>query len=248
MPRFLLQTECEAGGEVALRGADVRHITRVLRLGPGDALEASTPSGLWASLRIERTGPTEVRARVLSVRPALCDPVREVILYVALAKGDVIDRIIQRASELGVTRVVPFSCQRSVPTPDISRVSTRVGRWQRIAEESCKQCGRTRPLDVGDPAGFAEVAEASAEPGITLLLCPAGVGYPVTRLLADAVPPVRLVVGPEGGLTCDEDDALVRAGARRLNMGPRVLRCETAAIAACTLVLHALGELGPLAD
>ena len=114
MPRFLLQTECEAGGEVALRGADVRHVTRVLRLGPGDLLEASTPQGLWASLRIEQAGRTEVRATVLSVRPAPCDPTHEVILYQALAKGSVVDRVVERVSELGVSRVAPFTCQRSV--------------------------------------------------------------------------------------------------------------------------------------
>jgi len=237
--------ECEAGGEVALRGADVRHVTRVLRLGPGDTLEASMPSGLWASLRIEWAGPAEVRARVLSIRPAPGDPTHEVILYVALAKGDVIDRIVQRVSELGVTRVVPFACQRSVPTPDASRIHTRVGRWQRIAEESCKQSGRTRPLGVGGPVGFADVARASAEPGVTLLLSPGDGGLPLDGLLADAVPPVRVLVGPEGGLTGDEEDALVGGGARRLQLGQRVLRCETAAVAACALVLHALGELGP---
>lgn len=248
MPRFLLQTECEVGGEVALRGADVRHVTRVLRLGPGDLLEASTPQGLWTSLQIIETGPAEVRAVVVSVGPAPTDPATEVVLFAALAKGSVMDRVVERVSELGVSRVVPFSCQRSVPAPDAAGSRTRAERWRRIAAESCKQCGRTRPLGVDDPVDFAEVVRAAAEPGATLLLSPRGEGQPLSGLLEVSVPPVRLVVGPEGGLTRDEEDALVGARARRLGLGPRVLRCETAAVAASAVVLYTLGELGPIAD
>jgi 16S rRNA (uracil1498-N3)-methyltransferase len=244
MPRFVIAAEGVDGDRVTLTGSDARHAVRVLRLAIGDALECSLPDGRWATAILVEVDPARVVATVTGICAASSDPAHRLVIAQALAKGDVLDRIIQHVSELGATEVLPFIAERSVGAPPDDRRAPRVARWRRIAEESCKQCGRTVPLIVRDIGALADVTRLGASGAALLALL--AEGECATEGVASAVAKcpgaagIVAVVGPEGGLSPSEREALRAAGALGVTLGPRVLRCETAAVAACALIVDAL--------
>jgi 16S rRNA (uracil1498-N3)-methyltransferase len=162
-------------------------------------------------------------------------------LALALAKGEKVDLVVQKATELGVTRIVPWEAERSVVRLEGERAEERARRWRRIAEEAARQCGRADVPDVRAPATLAELV-AELPPGFLPIVFHGEGGTPIAQL--PPAPGVVAVVGPEGGLTEAELGDLGRAGAVRGSLGPRTLRAETAAIAAVVLLQARYGDLG----
>jgi len=245
MPRFITSGRHDVGDTVRFRGSDARHIARVLRLGQGDELQAGMPSGSWAQLEILEATQSEVVARVVGVAPSPAEPLRRVVLAQALVKGSVMDSIVEKASELGVEAVVPFTSRRCVALPPGERRAARLARWRRIADESRKQCGRTKALRVADVADLQTLLSSTDAGGTWLLCSDAPEGKAISEALGDCEEPIGVVIGPEGGFTEEELTGLQSQGARLVSLGRRVLRCETAAVAVCALVLYHLGELRP---
>jgi 16S rRNA (uracil1498-N3)-methyltransferase len=211
-----------------------RYLADVLRLSPGATLEVFDgrggryaaeigPGFEWVTL-----GPREVAP------PA---PV-ELALVVALAKGEKMDLVVQKATELGVARILPFGAERSVVRLEPEKGEERAGRWRRIAAEAARQCGRADVPDVAAPAALARALE-TLPPGTTTFVFHPGGG----KLEAPAPASVAAVVGPEGGLTDAEVRVCEAAGAARAALGPRVLRAETAAIVAVALLQARFGDL-----
>ncbi len=224
-------------GRARLSGAARHYLAEVLRLQAGAAVEVFDGRGgryagrLEAGLETVALGPRE------DARSAGA----EITLLFALAKGEKTDLVVQKATELGAGRIVPFAAQRSVVRLDGGRADERVRRWRRIAEEAARQCGRADVPDVAAPLPL-EAALASLAPGATTV-----VFHPGGARLASLAPPgpagIAAVVGPEGGLTEPELAACDRAGAVRAGLGPRVLRAETAAIVAVALLQTRFGDL-----
>ncbi|HSM92707.1 MAG TPA: RsmE family RNA methyltransferase, partial [Anaeromyxobacteraceae bacterium] len=158
-----------------------------------------------------------------------------------LAKGEKIDLVVQKATELGVARIVPWEAARSVVRLEGERAEERARRWRRIAEEAARQCGRADVPEVRAPASLGELA-AELPPGFLPILFHGEGSVPIARL--PAAGGVVAIVGPEGGLTPAELGALERAGAVRASLGPRTLRAETAAIAAVALLQARYGDMG----
>jgi 16S rRNA (uracil1498-N3)-methyltransferase len=211
-----------------------RYLADVLRLSPGASIEVFDgrggrygaeigPGFEWVAL-----GPREV-APPASV---------EIALVVALAKGEKMDLVVQKATELGVGRVLPFEAERSVVRLEPAKGEERAGRWRRIAEEAARQCGRADVPEVSPPAALARALSALAPGTRTFVFHPGG-----GRLDAGGAASVAAVVGPEGGLTDAEVAACEAAGAVRAGLGPRVLRAETAAIVAVALLQARFGDL-----
>ncbi len=233
--RLFLPPERIAGGRASLTPEATHYLRDVLRLAPGAGLELFDGTGGSYAAEVEegfaglRVGPRR------EARPPLA-----LWLLVGLARGEKMDWIVQKATELGATRICPFGADRSVVRLDRERGSARVVRWNRIAAEAARPCGRADVPAVDEPASLA-----AALGGV-----PAGFArfafHPGGEPLGDAagVPGVAAVVGPEGGLSPDEIAQCEAAGARRVSLGPRVLRAETAAVVATALLQARFGDLG----
>ena len=211
-----------------------RYLADVLRLAPGASIEVFDGRGGRYAATIE-PGFESVRLGPRASSPA---PGAEIALLVALAKGEKMDLVVQKATELGVARVLSFEAERSVVRLEPAKGEERAARWRRIAEEAARQCGRDDVPDVLPPASLAR-ALADLAPGTrAFVFHPGGAG-----MEAAAAPALAAVVGPEGGLTDDEVRACEAAGALRASLGPRVLRAETAAIVAVALLQARFGDL-----
>lgn len=227
-----------AGGEIELSAEAARHVVRVLRLRPGSELVVFDGAGVQATGRLVGTDPAVVR--IETVGPGTAESPLDITLVQGISRGHRMDLVVQKATELGVSTLWPVMCARSVVRLDDQRAARRVQHWREVAVAACEQCGRSRLPEIRSPAPVAEAFAAVR--GLSLVLDPvAGAD------LAGLPPPdreVSLLIGPEGGLTAAETAAARTAGFLPLRLGPRVLRTETAAIAALTAVGLAWGDLG----
>ena len=219
---------------VRLTPEQARYLTAVLRLRAGEALEifdglgGRYPAQLESAeiLRVGARLPTEVRAL-------------DVVLAQALAKGEKMDLIVQKATELGVSRIVPIVAERSVVKLSTERGASRTERFRRIAQEAARQCGRADVPLIDEPQPLAALLE---EGRLCLVLDPL---EPLRlSVAARGVSRLLLAIGPEGGFSPGELELAQRAGALSVGLGPRVLRTETAGLAAIAVLQHLHGELG----
>lgn len=217
--------------------AEARHyLADVLRLGEGDRVEVFDGRGGSYEGRLE----AGLETIALGPRAAARAGFPEIALLFALAKGEKVDLVVQKATELGASRIAPFAAERSVVRLDGAKGEERARRWRRIAEEASRQSGRADVPEVSAPRPLVD-ALGTLPPGTASFVFHPG-GEP-PRAGAAAIAGLAAVVGPEGGLTAAELDACLRAGARAASLGPRVLRAETAAIVAVALLQIRFGDL-----
>lgn len=238
-PRFFCPLPLAAGTRLALPAAAARHAVRALRLGDGDALTLFDGGGGEYPARIVGVAREAVEVELAAHVARECESPLDLTLLQALQSGDKMDLTIQKAVELGVARVVPLLSRRSVVRLEGERALRRVEHWRGIAVSACEQCGRNRVPAVEPIERFERwVAQATqvaqvAPTGVRrLLLDPLG-----GRTLASLPPPaagerIELLIGAEGGLAPEELDSARRAGFVGIRLGPRVLRTETAGLAA----------------
>ena len=241
-PRLYVDLQLAAGARITLPEAARHHVTRVLRLGAGDALTVFDGRGGEYDAAIERTPRGAV---VVDVGAKLAVD-RESALIVELGQGicksDRMDLVIQKATELGVRTIRPVLCERTVVKLDPARAERRMAHWRAIAVHAAQQSGRTRiPEVTGVEDLDAWFARPGAGPG--LVLSPRA-----QASVSDLAPPapgkvVRLLVGPEGGLAPWEVERARAAGFTGLRLGPRVLRTETAALVALGVLQARWGDL-----
>jgi 16S rRNA (uracil1498-N3)-methyltransferase len=224
------------GATARLDAAGRHYLVDVLRLEPGSGVEVFDGRGALYEGRIE-PGFERLALGPRRDAPPGGAPIQ---LALALAKGEKVDLVVQKATELGVARIVPWAAERSVVRLEGERAEDRAGRWRRIAEEAARQCGRADVPEVRSPATLGELV-AELPPGYLPTVFHGEGGAPIARL-PDAAGVVA-IVGPEGGLTPAELGTLERAGAVRASLGPRTLRAETAAIAAVALLQARYGDL-----
>jgi len=220
---------------------------------PGDV--AFVFDGCGNEYRCEFARVAEDRAE-LEIAESLSDEVEsplDLTLAQALAKGEKFDFIVQKATELGVSRITPLMTRYADMRLDERQKISRTERWRRISLESTKQCGRRRLVQITEPLSiyqFMSVVESSNDSVAekadhSLLLFSERGGFGVNEVLGEASSfrPVVALVGPEGGWSDDELEALNDYGCKPVTLGPRIIRTETAALVAITLIQHALGDL-----
>lgn len=245
--RFFLEQAYGEGDEAILSQTDSRHLSRVLRVRPGDEITVVSANRVYAA-EILAVGD-EVRVRLNEEQEAYTEAPLELILLQGLAKGERMEIVIQKAVELGVSKIIPVACERSVVRISAEKAAAKQARWQKIADAAAKQCGRTVLPEIAAPMKLGE-AIASLPEGCRVIMPweeadGEGVGCTMAAALREAAPEAAaVIIGPEGGLTAEEAQLAEAAGARLVTLGKRILRTETAAIVALALVMHAWGDLG----
>lgn len=238
MPRFFL--EHIDGDTVTIHGNDGRHIRRSLRMRAGDALTVTDGKQEYDCEILSFSDNDDVTLQVVETHPILSEPTVNVTLYQALPKGDKMEWIIQKAVELGVTTVVPVASARSIVKLDAAGAAKKRERWQKIAAEAAGQSGRGIIPTVELPISFTAAAKRMAEEN-TIVFYEGG-GQPLAALISPATTQVSIFIGPEGGIAPEELSALLDGGAHAATLGKRILRCETAPIAALSIVMALSGN------
>lgn len=243
-PFFFTGERLSASGPIVLRGGDAHHLTVVRRAKAGDGVRVSDGAGTIVEGRVTSVsaGMVEIE-RVAEHR--VPPPSPRVRVFQGLAKGAKVDLVVQKLVELGADDVIVYASGRSVPRWEAPKRAQMAARWATIAREAAKQSRRPWLPTVAGPCTAAEAATMLAAGGLALL-ADEGSAMPLREVLGTAPPEAELavVIGPEGGLTPAEQAAFVAAGAVPFSLGPQILRTETAALAAATLVLHHAGRLG----
>ncbi|MCR4576603.1 MAG: 16S rRNA (uracil(1498)-N(3))-methyltransferase [Clostridiales bacterium] len=243
MHRFLLSEDNINGNTASLSTDEARHALKVLRLSDGDEVEAMDGWGRAWKGTLSVNG-REVGIILSEMLPSTEAPV-SLTVYMGLVKGEKLELIAQKLTEIGVIRLVPVRMERSVMQVSAAEAAKKLERPRRIAREALKQCGRTREMEIPDPIDFQTLAERVSghrkcfvfwENARDMRLLDVFRQQPELNDLA-------CVIGPEGGISEKEMETLINAGACALTLGRRILRAETAAIAASAEILALWGDM-----
>ncbi len=241
MPRFFKSMmPASVEDEVIIDGQDAVHLRRSLRLREGDAVLLCDGRSTEYQTVIDRFEEDTVVLRITEVTVSTAEPTLKVTLYQGLPKGDKMEWIIQKAVELGVTRIVPVAMCRSIVKVG-DKAEKKQKRWQTIADEAAGQSGRGILPTVCVPMTWQEAL--SDMQGTPTIVCYEGGGKPFSALVSRGQTALSLVIGPEGGIAPEEIETLLQNGAQVATLGPRILRCETAPLAALAVAMAVAGEM-----
>jgi len=246
MPKFHVRPEAIDADRVVFDHDETHHLIRVLRLGPGEVVRAVDGRGTEYTVRLESVSPRGAQGTILARSSRPTESPCAITLAQSIPKGEKMEWIVRAATELGVTRVRPLLTERCVIRLEPGRWRERARRWQRVAKEAAKQCGRSVIPPVEPPSTLAEFLEQRHAADLALCLWE-GERRGVQEILEAIRAPINsalLVVGPEGGLTSDEVAALRGRGFESGSLGPRILRAEAAGPAAVSILQSRFGDLG----
>lgn len=239
--RFFCPTPLASGSSILLPPAAARHV-QVLRLQPGDALRLfdDTPAAGEYEATVGEMGRQSVQVQVGPHHPVDREAARAVQLAISMPANERMDWLVEKATELGVAEIQPLMTQRSVVRLRDERASKRTAHWRAIAIAACEQCGRNRLPVINSPTTLALWGQQQAATSSQRLVLSLAAGSrPLRDWLADSRDEGKsatLLAGPEGGLTDAEEQAAIATGFVPVSLGPRILRSETAAIVALTLL------------
>jgi 16S rRNA (uracil1498-N3)-methyltransferase len=239
--RIFVDMTLECGQELPLSGSAANHVQRVLRLRAGASLVLFNGHGGEYSATLLRADRDATVVRVGEHHTGDRESPLQLTLIQGVSRGERMDTIVQKATELGVTRIQPVLTEFSVVKLDAEAAAKRRTHWRAIAIGACEQCGRNRVPEIAAPMDYATaLADTASQPGLRLLLAPDASQSLVTAAQGTAL---TLLIGPEGGLSEREVRLAERVGYMGCRVGPRVLRTETAPLAALALLQGLLGDL-----
>ncbi len=240
MPRFPIESSQITDNKAKISGDDFKHISKVLRLGVDDQII------LFDELYNEHTGKIvsvnnkELEVEIYNSNKNTKDPQIFINLYQAVPKGSKIDLIIQKTTELGVKSITPIRTERS-----IVQDSRKSGRWSKISVEACKQCGRSEPPVINNFIEYRNITENIRKNDLTLLFYE-NHGKKLKSFLENELKEyntINIIIGPEGGFTAGEIVFAENNGISIVGLGPRILKVETASIAAVTAIQYHYGDI-----
>ena len=244
MRRFFVEHQLFPDDLSAISGTEARHIKTVLRMQPGDFIELVDGSGYAYSAEIAKITDTDIQVRVHEKYPTGSESNIRLTLAIGFLKEKKMDLLVRHLTELGLGIFLPMITARSIARPPEKRIASRIDRWQTIAKEAVKQCQRGLIPEITRPAAFDEALELSQHADKKLIFWEnADAALPASDAPVPYLSDVFVMIGPEGGFTEKESLAAKDHGFTPLSMGPRILRAETAAIAACTLVQYLYGDI-----
>jgi len=266
MQRYFVAPEQFAEASVTITGDDAHHITRVMRGRVGDIVICSDGESREAKVEITAIGQGSVEASIVEMIPMTQEAAVDVWIAQSLPKGDKLETVIQKCTEIGASRFVPFISERTVVQYDDKKEAKRLERWNKIAKEAAEQAHRNRVPRVDasvswkrlleliadvDAAYFCYEKQSAQQFRELLGLVFAGNGQtedkaadPDATTKAERRKKLLLIVGPEGGFTENEVLQAEAAGAKAVGLGKRILRTETAAMVGLTCILYESGEMG----
>ncbi|GAB2608808.1 16S rRNA (uracil(1498)-N(3))-methyltransferase [Novilysobacter erysipheiresistens] len=243
LTRVHVELPLAPGIEVSLPESAAVHLARVLRLGVGDSCVLFNGDGYDYAARVAALGKRELRVAVTDAVAVESESPLRVTLLQGIARGEKMDLILQKATELGAAEVRPLSSQRSEVKLDAARAAKRLAHWRNVVVAACEQSGRATVPSVAAPGSLDEVLAGLPAGGLRLTLDPEGT-FAISALKVPAGGPVLLAVGPEGGWSPADREQLREAGFQGLQLGPRILRTETAGLAAIAALQAGFGDLG----
>ena len=250
-PRIYHPGIVEESGKAELTEDYLRYITQVLRLKEGDRVVLFDGRGYEYETRIDSLGPDHVILDIVT-REAVPLPEREITLAQSLPKGTKMDFIIQKSTELGVNRIIPFTSARSIPRIKEGKSDAKVLRWRRIAVEASRQCRRTTVPEVTEVRSYSDMLVSPA-PGTRVIIFWEGerergireiLRYDASETAMDFF----LIVGPEGGFSDEEVLKAKNRGFITASLGRQILRTETAPLAILSVIRYEQGEFSPPAE
>ena len=247
MRYFFIHPETITGNEAYISEPDAGHIRKVLHLKSGDMVGLLDGCGFEYRALIHSIDKQQVIVRIEEKFPCPSESPVKITLAQGFLKEKKMDELVRRLTELGVHAWVPFMAQRSVPKPAQRQMASRMQRWQTITREAIKQCHRGWEMAISEPLAFDQALDHAQGHDIKILFW-----ENETVSLKEISKPYQgrsvssafVMIGPEGGLTDNEVALAIRAGFDIAGLGPRILRAETATVAAAALVQHLFGDLG----
>ena len=241
--RCFVEQPLDVGLQLRLPDSAATHLVRVLRAGAGDRCVLFNGDGHDYQAHIVVAGKREVLVAIDAVTAVDTESPLRIVLVQALARGEKMDLILQKATELGVAGFIPVASERSEVRLDADRVDKRVGHWRSVVAAACEQCGRAVLPPVAAPVPLAAAMQALPVDSTRLLLDPEA-AQGASQLSLRGSDPVILAIGPEGGWSPRDRDALRSGGFAGVRLGPRILRTETAGLAAIAALQSRYGDLG----
>ena len=251
LTRVFVDRELNPGNSVELARDTAAHLAKVLRARSGDEIILFNGDGREFAASIESVRGSRVSASIGAARSVDRESPLKVTLLQCVPRGDRMDFVVQKATELGVERIVPILSQRSVVRLDAAQAASKQAHWRAVAVSACEQCGRNRLPAVEAPQPLLNYLGAMAPQGaagaMRLILEPEGAQESSARFIDVAagspIAGAEIALGPEGGFSSEELDAFHLSAFARLGLGPRILRTETAAIAAIVMLQTKFGDM-----
>lgn len=240
MRRFFSDAPMIVGQTAMITGAEVRHIRNVLRLSVGDRITLFNGKGQEFQAEISNISSDRVDTMILQSSEPSRESFAEIIIAQAFLKEKKMDDLIRPISELGITRWIPFIAQRSVARPDDKRLASRYERWNSIARESLKQCRRTKMLEIAPLMSFEQILDIGKSCDIKLIFW-----ENASEPIPNQGDRIMAILGPEGGFSHAEIAMAKQAKFIPVTLGTRILRSETAAIAAASILQYRFGDMNP---
>lgn len=239
MPRFF--TDAPASDFITVTGSDARHIGYSLRMKKGEEI-TFCHSGTDYNCVIESITESEVLCKVVNTEASKSEPSVQITLYQAYPKQDKLELIIQKTTELGITRIVPFISSRCIARPDEKSYRKKQERMQKIAEEAAKQSGRGIIPEIAPLMTMKQALEDMKKSELKLF-CYENGGDKLAAMPVAEAKSIAVMIGSEGGFERAEADAAESAGATQIWLGERILRCETCPIAVTAILMNLTGNM-----
>ena len=245
MHRFFVSPEKISEQKVTIQGPDVTHIRTVLRMKTGDRIQVLDGQGLQYEVCLTGIAKDRVEGEIVSQASIQTESPINILMGQALIKGSGFDNLVRKATELGVHSIVPLTTRRCVARLASASEGDRAGRWQRIAEEAAKQCGRSQVPEVNRKVlSVEEFCRQAADCDLKLVFWE---DEDKTRLKGvdapDSVGSIAFLAGPEGGWAEDEIEFLRKQGFQPVTLGPRTLKADSASLVILSLLQHCWGDM-----
>jgi 16S rRNA (uracil1498-N3)-methyltransferase len=246
MRRFFIDSTQIRQDRLVLEGREVRHMRTVLRLGPGDEVMLFDDQGWQYRARITGSTSRAITLLLLDQSPAVFESHLEITMGQGFLKARKMDRVVRQLTELGACQFIPFMAERSVPRPRRGVLAERRRRWETIATEALKQCGRTRAPHIKGVLSFQEAISTRDAYDLKIIFhnTDTDARSAASCRAVKEVHRVFALIGPEGGFTEEEVRSARDGGFVPVSLGPRILKADTAAVAACAVLQHVFGDLG----
>ncbi len=246
MRRFFIEKKYIDGNNALITGKDVNHLKNVLRLKQGEDVHVFDGTGIEYEAKIKNVAPDEIAIElVCEFSSNLASPV-EVTIGQAFLKDKKMDTIVRHLTELGMVRWIPFMASRSIPSPNMKRLTQRKERWQKIVKESLKQCKLSYLPEIYDTVSYDELLTLSDDCDLKVFFWEEEVISltSIKKTIEKTPKKIFIMLGPEGGFSEEEANAAKEKGFITASLGPRIMKADTASVAALTLIQFIFGDIG----